>query len=798
MKINFFCFLLIHLIIPVSALLGDSVDEQKNSYERFQKENYQEILFIHTDKNYYLAGESIKFKVFCLERLTNTPSSLSRVAYLEILDAENNAHSQAKIELINGSGFGELYLPTSINSANFVLRGYTRWMRNFGPQSYFHTILPIINPFKKLGLSPLASKEEIEIRFYPESGVLINEVETDVVFAIKDKNGSPVNLTGRLMANDTVLVQEIKPTGHGTGKVHLQPNIFQKYHVELFGINGDTTRHSFPSVTGRGLAVDVVDQGNGIEIGIFCNDQGIVDATDDLSLLIDQNGEIIGSYDLKLHQGKTAATVNNSELQDGMYYLTLLKEDGQILAERALFKYTESISEDVISAGSNSARLREKVTVDIASMLAGIEGDSIDVSLSVSTTDKRIGNLPLNMKQYLLLDNAMDGITENLANYFIGQPAEVEENINNLLIMQSANQSRWQLISTERTPKYIPEYRRPIVTGKVTNKYTGEPEYGIMTFLSMPGKNIRFYASRSVSEGKLTFEIDDFYGGNEIVVQNDYTKDTTYTVEIDYPFSREFLEADLPALDIDESLAEWIKSQSQNMQVEFAYQQYRPKLSTLSIIDSSSFYYKPDFRYYLDDYTRFVVMEEVMREYIAGINVRHNRNGFHFMAVDEERNLVYQQNPLMLLDGIPVFDADEIIALDPLKIEKIETVRQRFHKGYLDCQGIVTYTSYEGDLAGHTINKNAISFEYEGIQMRKQYSYPVYSTAYEKNSTIPDFRNTLYWQPNIQLSHKGSSQFDIYTSDYKANYEIRIEGISPAGKVISGRIPLHVEGDPNP
>ena len=119
---------------------------------------------------------------------------------MEILDENNTAHAQGKIDLIDGSGFGELYIPTNLNSGNFVLRGYTRWMRNFGPQVYYHTSIPIINPFKKLGLPPMASRKEITVAFYPESGILINDVETDVAYAFKDKNGYPAHLSGWLMA----------------------------------------------------------------------------------------------------------------------------------------------------------------------------------------------------------------------------------------------------------------------------------------------------------------------------------------------------------------------------------------------------------------------------------------------------------------------------------------------------------------------------------------------------------------------------------------------------------------------
>ena len=83
-------------------------------------------------------------------------------------------------------------------------------------------------------------------------------------------------------------------------------------------------------------------------------------------------------------------------------------------------------------------------------------------------------------------------------------------------------------------------------------------------------------------------------------------------------------------------------------------------------------------------------MEEVLREYVSGVYVRKNNEGFHLKINDPEFDIVYNESPLVLLDGIPVFDANGIIALDPLKIKKIEVVRHAFIKGYLDCYGIVS------------------------------------------------------------------------------------------------------------
>ena len=113
--------------------------------------------------------------------------------------------------------------------------------------------------------------------------------------------------------------------------------------------------------------------------------------------------------------------------------------------------------------------------------------------------------------------------------------------------------------------------------------------------------------------------------------------------------------------------------------------------------------YSSPFMFCLNNFflVEFPVMEEVMREYIAGVYLRRNRDGFHLKILDINRNITYQENPLILLDGIPVFDADGVILLDPLKVKKIETVRTRFIKGVINTSGIVSYTTYKGDLGGY-------------------------------------------------------------------------------------------------
>jgi uncharacterized protein YfaS (alpha-2-macroglobulin family) len=56
-----------------------------------------------------------------------------------------------------------------------------------------------------------------------------------------------------------------------------------------------------------------------------------------------------------------------------------------------------------------------------------------------------------------------------------------------------------------------------------------------------------------------------------------------------------------------------------------------------------------------------------------------------------------------------------------------------------------------------------------------------------KKSRIPDFRNTLYWNPSVKTDSEGKALVEFWTSDFVSDYEVNIQGITPAGKAFTLR-----------
>ena len=46
---------------------------------------------------------------------------------------------------------------------------------------------------------------------------------------------------------------------------------------------------------------------------------------------------------------------------------------------------------------------------------------------------------------------------------------------------------------------------------------------------------------------------------------------------------------------------------------------------------------------------------------------------------------------------------------------------------------------------------------------------------------LPDFRNVLYWSPNVNVNDKGEGKLSFYTSDVAGTYIGTVNGVSKNG-----------------
>ncbi|MBC5994660.1 hypothetical protein [Pontibacter cellulosilyticus] len=783
------CFILCTASIG-STLAQSSVFESINQdFSLHRNKALQEKLFLHIDRPAYACGETIWFKVYNLDGTLHKPLGISKVAYVEVLDVSQSPVLQAKVALKEGTGSGSFVLPVTLSSGNYTVRAYTNWMKNFSPELFFEQPITIINTFQKLTASPAPEAPAYAVQFFPEGGNMVAGVANKVAFkAVDQDTGKGIDFTGELFDQQGIKIATFKPHKFGLGNLIFTPAKGAKYTARLKLPNNQIIEKSLPDVYERGYTLHLEDTG-----------------TDRLKLIVNQVGQQEEQVYLLGHTRQMvaiaeAATVNNGSasflvdkraLAEGITHFTVFNSQKKPVCERLYFKLPAQEFQLDVEADKQVYNTREKVMLNLTTKDSAAPAN---LSLAVYKMDSLQGAAANTIQSYLWLTSDLKGTIEN-AGYYFSEGRSDFEAMDNLMLTHGWSRFKWEEILNKETAKYkfLPEYNGHLITGKVTDKTTGAPASGIVTFLASPGKHIRFYNSESNAEGLVRYEVKDFYGDRDVVVQSEFSKDSTYHFEVFNPFSDKYTSRKLPDFYLSETLKQDITSRHVQAQVQHAYfSSYNNRFRSAGV-DSTAIYGQASEKYLLDDYKRFKVMEEVMREYVPGVQVRKRNGSFHFMVFDRPYKSIFQENPMVLLDGIPVFDIDKIMAFDPLKVKELGVVTSRFFNGPMVYKGVVSYTTYSGDLAGFELHPNTLMQAYEGLQQQREFYAPSYETEEQKQSRLADFRNLLYWSPEIKTTATGRDKLEFYTSDLLGKYLIVIQGISANGVACYKSLTLDVK-----
>src|SRR5215213_11123257 len=90
--------------------------------------NPVEKIYIHYDKEYYVAGETIFFKAYFYS--DGRPSALSNNLYLQFTDGEGRIVTTKKFPVLGAVSKGSISLPDSLPHGNYYLRALTPIMLN--------------------------------------------------------------------------------------------------------------------------------------------------------------------------------------------------------------------------------------------------------------------------------------------------------------------------------------------------------------------------------------------------------------------------------------------------------------------------------------------------------------------------------------------------------------------------------------------------------------------------------------------------------------------------------------------
>ncbi len=784
-KIPFLLIMLLQTLVLFSQKLSD-VNEFSIS----------EKVYLHTDKDSYVAGEIIWFKIYTVDGNNNQLNTSSKILYIELIDRNGLSVLQAKIENNNNQngGSGSFYLPLTLKSDNYVVRAYTSWMKNLGSSFFFEKTIAVVNVIKSgLGKIEKSSEKDLLINFFPEGGRFVVGIQTRVGFKITNRNGHGITGKGGIIDNNGDTIVKFASLHKGIGSFEFKPLTIKGYKPFIVMDDNKIKMTELPPILPQGYILNVketTDTNYTIRIAAQTKLQA-----ERMFLVVHSASVFKYSYSAVVLAGSDYhLNLSKSKLGAGINNITLFNEDGYPVCERLIFNRDFNINNIDFNINKNVIKIRDEVCLSIMEKKAEqLNLDSGSYSFAVYKIGDNDESNNMNILNYLLLTSELRGEIEAPDFYFSKSVDKKTLLLATENLMLTHGWRRFNISTGNQLEKKhsLPELKSHIISGQVVNTVTGDFVAGARCYLTIPGIPYGLYYSQSDSNGIVHFEVFDYYGPGEIIPQVWIEDKNNYQINIFNPFSEEGLSFDIKPIIIDTTqhdaiLNEGIAMQAQNIYWNDSLGRY----AAPELLDTLPFFGKSEFTYLLDDYKRFSTMEEVLREYVTPITLSAQASGLQVRIFNDLTKETYRRNAFVMVDGVPLRNYDRVVTYDPLKIKKIRIVPRKFIIGAEIYLGIVSFESYPGRFDAFELDSALVAIDYEGLKLKRQFYAPVYD---DKNidSRMPDMRSTLMWMPNIDFGKQKSLCF--YTSDLTGKFVAVLEGMTKDGQPIVAKTYFEVE-----
>ena len=351
--------------------------------------NLQEKVYLHTDKPYYYAGDSLFFKGYFAYGNPYLRDVLSKVLHLELISEERDILLDKKFPIRDGIVVGDLQLPDSLDGERYYLRAYTNWMRNYGPNQYFMQPLPVLNPYKRIVASEGISQWTNQgVNLQSDKASFGPREEVNLNLQLSDAKGRPAPATLSVSVWDAEQLVPIRREKDIQASMQLSPI------AEELG----TDRFSYPIETSISITGKVTDaKGNGVatDVTAFVNEfQGMIElssnAVGDFAM---ENMEFYGYMRLGLVAADKKGRPLNVQLQEPLKAPVVLPQAPYFPKVTTLATPAKVPEPEVANPEAKAEKVQQKAIYGNPDFV--IEGEKLTKTGSATDlVNSLVGNIP--------------------------------------------------------------------------------------------------------------------------------------------------------------------------------------------------------------------------------------------------------------------------------------------------------------------------------------------------------------------------------------------------------------------
>ncbi|MBO4612321.1 MAG: hypothetical protein J5671_04025 [Bacteroidaceae bacterium] len=521
------------------------LDRLADRLKRFGNVIPQEKVFLHMDNTCYFLGDTIWFAAYTRSTLSDKPSRISRVLYVELLNHDGFLVERKLVEMKNGRGSGYFALPDTLYSGYFELRAYTRWQLNWGQTEHFHTwateywfynramakdffrdyeklysrVFPVYDKPKEEGdfyrdmtLRPLRryfktapKPSELRLSLFPEGGNLVAGVPCNVAFEAAMSDGEVRDGELQLLSGDTLVTKAVTEN-RGRGSFTFTPVEGKKYQAVFATADGKNAKQTIKAVKPEGVALHVCREDTTWQFTLNIRGKA---AQQPLGLTIMCEGRLKDFRTIEAGTDNLQFSIPTTLLDVGVNQVSVFDSIGHIYADRLFFAAHDSLICPTLSISGQKEYYEpfELVTLGLQSSEPG----SSTVSLAVRDSKTQDNTFDTgNILTEMLLASEIKGFVPHPEWFFESNDQEHQRALDLLMLTQGWRRFNWQDMAVAGAWDIThPAEHTQIVTGTV-NRYwiqteeseepedvteqnnqeipSGNPADGVPTPLAMPNE----------------------------------------------------------------------------------------------------------------------------------------------------------------------------------------------------------------------------------------------------------------------------------------------------------------------
>lgn len=782
----------------------DLADTIVNQFNKYADKYPQEKAYLHLDKPYYTAGETIWLKAYLIEAATNILDTASIPLNIELIDNQLGMVINKKIlKLEGGVAAGDFDLPDSLHSGYYSLRAYTNWMRNFDEKLMFSKDFKV----HKIGEEILPAKfdaQDIDFQLFPEGGQIVEGMDNKMAFKATDRVGNGIDVSGMIISDsgDTVMIFQSEHLGMGVFNFKAIPG--ETYTAKIKYRNVFEKEVALPAIEKEGfvMGIEAVVDKNLMRLFVGHNyNKPKGTTTGDIVIVGQSQGKICYLAKTPASNKAMFVKIPKDKFPEGVAQFTVFDETGRPRCERLVYVYKEDYVNISITPDKKTYLPKEEVKLEIEAK--DMDGQPVQGNFSVVVSDGKQVLVPAheeNILTYLLLSSDVRGKVEQPDYYFSQDKPEVRRHMDILLLTQGWRRFKWEdiLKPTLPEPRFALESGLNI-SGEITrqNGKVFEKPVSLTFMMWLEDDNRQFGMGEAAVDGTFSLNNLDFNGTGKFLIQAVAGKLNRNTkIFINKPQSPLIQRNAIPfnPITFDENdLADYLKRTGDALAIEKILKDKRNMLLQEVVVKAKKQIEREDRVLYTHASNTIKITPDMqvsgnvldlLRGRVPGVMVSGSSME-PTVTIRGISSLTGSSEPTFLLDGMAV-DKSMIISVPVFDVDRIDVLKGA---------DAAIYGSRGGNGVISVLTKRGIPSQggpTQGIEVVEINGYAVAKEFYSANNTEakmedfqmdnrPDYRSTIFWAPIVRTGANGKATLSYLNSNAETTVDIRVEGMALAG-----------------